>query len=174
MRPLMTAEMIKDKDMTLSITEPPQQPGPRSLEDDLTIRFKLAAAWTSAMFLYAYADIINFVLEPGALQEIQGGEIGGMEISGATLFGAAAWMTMAALMIAASALLSPRWSRRVNIGYGGLSTVVIPILALTSDTWAYYYLFNFVEVALTGYIVWLAIKWPTKASWRLSQTLSSG
>lgn len=130
------------------------------LKDDIRTRFKLAAAWTSAMFLYAYADIINFVLEPGALQEILGGEIGGMAISGWTLFGAAAWMTCASLMIAASAVLTPRWSRRVNIGYGGLSTVVIPILAFTSDTWGYYYLFNFFEVVLTAYVVWLAINWP--------------
>lgn len=69
-------------------------------------------------------------------------------------------VTKGVLMIAASVVLSPRLSRWINIGYGGLSTLVIPILALTSDTWGYYYLFNFFEVVLTAYVVWLAIKWP--------------
>lgn len=115
------------------------------------------------MFLYAYADIMNFVLQPGSLEEVQGGEIGGMAITGTMLLGAAAWMTCAALMIAASVVLSPQASRRVNIAYGALSTIVIPVLALTSEPWGYYYLFNFVEVILTGYVVWVALSWPRES-----------
>lgn len=143
------------------------------LEDDLRTRFKLAAAWASAMFLYAYADIMNFVLQPGSLEEVLGGEIGGMAISGTMLLGAAAWMTCASLMIVASAALSPRASRRVNIGYGALSTIVIPVLALTSDPWGYYYLFNAFEVALTAYVVWVAIKWPRQHADEPESSLSA-
>lgn len=137
-----------------------KQTGSAGLEDNPRIRFKLAAAWTSAMFLYVYADIVHFTLQPGSLEEILGGEIGGMTINGTALIGAAALMTCSSLMIAASALLSPSLSRWVNIVYGGFSTLLIPGLALTGDTWGYYYLFNFFEVALTAYIVWLAITWP--------------
>lgn len=159
----MTTQMLSQATTTTS-----------PLDDNLKTRFKLAAAWTSAMFLYAYADIINFVLEPGALEEILTGEIGGMTINGTSLLGAAAWMTCASLMIAACAVLSPRWCRRVNIGYGGLSTIVIPLLALTSETWGYYYLFNFFEVVLTAYVVWVAINWPAQSHVPEAELLTEG
>ena len=146
----------KTQSETLQLT--PNGKGP--LEDSIRIRFQLAAAWTSAMFLYAYADIIHFTLQPGSLEEIASGELGGMAITGPALFGAAALMTCTSLMIVVSALLRPRISRWINIVYGGISTLMIPVLAFTGETWGYYYLFNLVEVLLTAYIVWLAISWP--------------
>src|SRR5690349_12825074 len=41
-----------------------------TLEDQrIPVRAKLAAAWTSVMFLYAYVDILNF-FKPGIVEDI--------------------------------------------------------------------------------------------------------
>ena len=43
---------------------------PAALEDQrIPVRAKLAAAWTSFMFLYAYVDILNF-FTPGVIEDI--------------------------------------------------------------------------------------------------------
>ncbi|MEL6189478.1 MAG: DUF6326 family protein [Myxococcota bacterium] len=130
------------------------------LADDLATRSRLAAAWASAMFLYAYADIIHFTLQPGSLEQIMAGALGGMELNGPMLFAAAALMTASSLMIVASMVLPPRLCRAINIGFGAFSTLLIPALALTGENWGYYYLFNAFEVLLTAFIVWVAIRWP--------------
>lgn len=134
------------------------------LEDSVRHRFKLAALWTSAMFLYAYADIIHFTLQPGSIEGIVDGNLDGFAITSVSLFGAAALMTCSALMIAACAVLPVRLCRYVTIGYGVISSLMIPVLAFTGETWAYYRLFNFFEVVLTLSIIRLAIKWPRTPS----------
>jgi hypothetical protein len=42
---------------------------------NVNVKIKLAALWTSVMFLYAYADIQHFILQTGSLEEILGGTI---------------------------------------------------------------------------------------------------
>lgn len=46
-----------------------------TLEDQpIPVRAKLAAAWTSFMFLYAYVDILNF-FTPGVVEDILDGRV---------------------------------------------------------------------------------------------------
>ena len=49
---------------------------PATALDDprMPVRAKLAAAWTSFMFLYAYVDILNF-FKPGVLDSIFNGKV---------------------------------------------------------------------------------------------------
>jgi hypothetical protein len=75
---------------------------------NVNVKIKLAALWASVMFLYAYADITHFVLQPGSLEDILKGEIGGIEISSTFLFGSAILMTTPAIMIFLSVLLRAR------------------------------------------------------------------
>jgi hypothetical protein len=41
---------------------------------NVNVKIKLAALWASVMFLYAYADITHFVLQPGSLEDILKGK----------------------------------------------------------------------------------------------------
>ncbi|MCQ6483105.1 hypothetical protein NPN19_25050, partial [Vibrio parahaemolyticus] len=44
------------------------------IEQPVPVRAKLAAAWTSFMFLYAYVDILNFYT-PGTVSDILDGRV---------------------------------------------------------------------------------------------------
>lgn len=124
-------------------------------------RIKLAALWTAVMFLFAYADIQHFVLQPGSVAEILQGSIGGMQTTPEFLFGAALLMIVPTLMIFLSLSLKASLSRWANLIFGTLYTLVTIATWLIPDgTWAYYYFYNVVEVILTGLIVWHAWNWP--------------
>src|SRR4029079_15551304 len=52
-----------------------------TLEDQrIPVRAKLAAAWTSFMFLYAYVDILGF-LKPGIVEDILAGKVFEFDLS---------------------------------------------------------------------------------------------
>lgn len=50
------------------------QPATTLNEQPMPVRVKLAAAWTSFMFLYAYVDILNFYT-PGTITDILDGRV---------------------------------------------------------------------------------------------------
>ncbi len=126
------------------------------------VRMRLAALWTSVMFLYAYADIQHFVLQPGSQQDIGEGTLGGITLTQEFLFGAAVLMTVPAVMIALSVGLRATIARPLNIIVGAaytlitLGTVVMP----DDGVWWYYRWYNLVEVVLTVSVVVLAWRWP--------------
>ena len=128
----------------------------------INVKLKLAALWTALMFLYAYADIQHFVLQPGSLSEIISGSIAGAEITSLFLIGAAGLMSIPSSMIVLSVFLPAKINRWLNIIIGGIFTL-LSVLVWTmpgGDTWAYYRYYNFVESIFTSLIVWSAIKWP--------------
>ena len=128
---------------------------------NVNVKIKLAALWTAVMFLYAYADIQHFVLQPGSIAEILQGSIGGMEISPAFLFGAALLMTIPTLMIVVSVTFKANLNRWLNIIFGTVYTLVTVLTWLMPEgTLAYYYFYNVIEVILTALVVWNAWNWP--------------
>src|SRR6478735_9132689 len=81
---------------------------PRShtaLEDvRIPVRAKLAAAWTSLMFLYIYVDYFH-LYKPGAIDQIRGGGIFGFDITPMLLTIFLALMAIPALMVMLSMTL---------------------------------------------------------------------
>jgi len=127
----------------------------------INVKIKLAALWTSVMFLYAYADIQHFVLQPGSLDEIIKGTIAGVEITSIFLVGAAVLMTIPSVMIFLSIALKPNLNRWINIIFGSIFTLLSVMTWVFPDgTWAYYIFYNVVESVLTSLVVWYAITWP--------------
>lgn len=128
----------------------------------VNVKLKLAALWTALMFLYVYADIQHFVLQPGSLSEIISGSIAGVEITALFLVGAAVLMSIPSSMIVLSIFLSAKINRWLNIIVGSIFTVLSVIVWAIpgGDAWAYYRYYNFVESIFTSLIVWNAIKWP--------------
>ena len=149
-----------------SITNSATTKSKRLLQNtQVSVKFKLAGLWTSVMFLYAYADIQHFVLQAGSIQEIMDGSLGGMALTPVMMFAAAVMMTYPALMIFLSLALPARLNRWFNIVFGTISTLTILGLMLSSsDSWAYYFFYNIVEIILTSLIVFFAIKWPKETS----------
>ncbi|MEX0834875.1 MAG: DUF6326 family protein [Nitriliruptor sp.] len=132
-------------------------------EPQLPVQAKLAAAWTSFMFLYAYVDILGLYL-PGVVDDILAGIVWEFDISQAWATGALTLVAIPILMVTLSAPLPMRANRTTNF-------VVAPVYVLVSagnalgETWTYYYgLAIGLEVAILALIIRTAWTWPRAVS----------
>jgi hypothetical protein len=136
-----------------------------ALEDQpIPVRAKLAAAWTSVMFLYAYVDIIAF-FKPGVVDGILVGKVWEFDVSQALLTTFLALMAIPTLMIVLSMTLPARANRITNLV---VASVQIPYAAfnLVGESWTLFYgLGVALEVVLLVLILRYAWTWPrTEAS----------
>lgn len=121
------------------------------------LRLRLAALWTSVMFLYLYADYFGLFI-PGRLQAMLAGRMPPLgPVTQAMLLGTSAMMAIPALMIALSLLLPARACRWLNVAAGAFYTAIILV---TMWDWAFFVAYGVVEVALTATIAWQAWRWP--------------
>jgi hypothetical protein len=122
------------------------------------VRLKLAALWTSVMFLYVYVDIFNF-FRPGTVSDILDGRVWEFDITQGWMFGALVLMSIPSLMMTMSLLLPARSARWTNVVVGAL---YIPVSAFNviGEAWAHYYLGAALEVALLLLVVRYAWTWP--------------
>lgn len=127
----------------------------------IPVRAKLAAAWTSFMFLYIYVDILNFY-KPGVVDGILNGLIWRFDISSTLLTVFLASVSVPALMVVLSMTLPARMNRVTNIV---VASLLIPYsvfnAAGTSWEWAAFYGVSIgIEVLLLAFILRSAWKWP--------------
>jgi len=130
----------------------------------INVKLKLSALWIAVMFIYVYADIKVF-FQPGIIDDIRSGEIAGMEINQMFLLCSAIVMAIPSLMIFLSLFLKPRFNRAINMVLGIVYTLLIIstyLLKREGDIWAYYVLYNTIEIILTIMIVWHAFNWQKK------------
>ncbi|HSK97378.1 MAG TPA: DUF6326 family protein [Euzebyales bacterium] len=76
-------------------------------------QLKLAALWTSFMFMYAYADVLGLYL-PGVIEDILAGTVWQFEISQTWALGAFVLMMVPILMVFLSVALPARANRMTN------------------------------------------------------------
>jgi hypothetical protein len=140
-----------------------------ALQDSpVSIRGKLAAAWTSLMFLYIYVDYLH-LYKPGSLEDILAGVVWEFDISQTFVVIALASVAIPALMILLSMALPARVNRGINLV---VATLLIPYSAFNvlgqfaeSQPWFYFYgLGVVIEVIILGYILRSAWTWPRTAS----------
>lgn len=126
---------------------------------DVTIpeKIKLSGLWAALVFLYIYADIFS-LYKPGQIGEVAAGRMGPLPVTQGSLFTASILMLIPAVMVFLSLALKPRVARWLNIVLGVFYTAV-NIGNLLGESWAFYFLFGIVEMALTVLIVWYAWKW---------------
>ena len=127
----------------------------------ITVQAKLAAAWTSFMFLYVYVDVIGFY-KPGVLDGIQNGLVWEFEVSAALLTTFLVSVSIPALMIVLSTALPARANRVTNLV---VATLYMPftLFNVVGETgeWLVYYGFAIVvEVLLLAAILRWAWAWP--------------
>ena len=121
------------------------------------VKLKLAALWTSVMFLYIYADYFGLYI-PGALQKMIAGRMGPLgPTTQGVLLGASTMMAIPSVMIFLSVALKPAINRWLNIIFGALFTLIILI---TMWSWYFYIFYGVIEIALTVAVVYYAWTWP--------------
>lgn len=134
-----------------------------TLEDrPIPVRAKLAAAWTSVMFLYAYVDILHFH-KPGVIEGILAGKVFEFDISEGLFVLFLTLMAIPILMVVLSMTLPARANRITNLV---VASVQIPYAAfnVVGGSWTYFYGLGVVlEVILLALILRYAWTWPRTA-----------
>jgi hypothetical protein len=127
------------------------------LEDlKINVKFKLSALWVALMFLYLYNDVFGSFRQD-QVEKVLSGEIGLNQVS---LFGAAILMAIPIFMIFLSLSLPAKVNRRVNIIVGIAYAVVLVLVMLVPETWAYYLFYEILEAVFIALIIRYAWKWP--------------
>ncbi|WP_345725131.1 DUF6326 family protein [Herpetosiphon gulosus] len=127
----------------------------------MPVQAKLAAAWTSFMFLYIYVDYFH-LYKPGAIDHIRSGVIFEFTISPTYLTIVLALVAIPALMILLSKTLPARANRTTNLIVAALE---IPFAAINaageSWDWASFYGLSIgIEVLILVFILRAAWTWP--------------
>ena len=128
-----------------------------------SVRAKLAAAWTSFMFLYIYVDFLA-LYKPGSIDDILAGIVFEFDISQTFIIIALMLMAIPILMILLSATLPARANRTLNLV---VASLYIPVSAFNAvgESWMYFYGLGVVlEVILLAVILRSAWTWPRTTS----------
>ena len=138
-----------------------KQPIPPLADGHVPVQAKLAAAWTSFMFLYIYVDYFH-LYKPGAIDQIRSGIIFEFAISPTYLTTVLALVSISALMVVLSMALPARANRTTNLIVAALE---IPFAAINavgeSWDWASFYGLSIgIEVLLLLFILRAAWTWP--------------
>ena len=138
-----------------------------ALEDrQVPVQAKLAAAWTSFMFLYLYVDHL-ILYRPGHVDEILAGIVHEFETGPTFVALALTALAIPILMIALSMTLPARVNRTINLV---VATLYIPFSIYNvsgEESWDYSYFFGLsigLEVLLLAYILRSAWTWPRTPS----------
>ncbi len=126
----------------------------------IPVQAKIAAAWTSFMFLYAYVDILNF-FKPGVLDSILNGKVWNFDVSAPLLTVMLISVAVPSVMVVLSMTLPARANRITNLV---VAAVLVPYtlfnVAGESLEWAAFYAVSIgVEIALLLFVVRSAWKW---------------
>lgn len=130
-----------------------------ALEDiKLNVKLKLAALWTSFMFLYIYVDYFALYM-PSKIENILKGKVFVFDITPGFIMTALGLSTIPMLMIFLSVALPPKVNRWINII---VAIVHIPYMLfnLTGVAWMHMYFAAVVEVVLLLLIIRYAWRWP--------------
>ena len=139
---------------------------PSPLENtQVPVQAKLAAAWTSFMFLYIYVDILNFY-KPGVVDGILVGLIWKFDISSTLLTIFLVSVSLPAMMVWLSMTLPARVNRATNLV---IASLLIPysMFNAAGATWewaAFYGLSIGLEVLLLAFILRSAWTWLRTSS----------
>jgi hypothetical protein len=142
------------------------QPSQSTLEDlRLPVQAKLAAAWTSFMFLYIYVDYLA-LYKPGFLDDLLAGIVHDFDLGPTFVAMALTLMAVPILMILLSMALPARVNRTVNLV---VATIYIPVTVFNAagEPWSYAYFYGFsigIEVLLLAFILRSAWTWPRRTA----------
>lgn len=139
-----------------------QTNNPRVLENPtIPVQAKLAAAWTSFMFLYIYVDYYH-LYKPGILDDIQAGIVFEFDINPMLLTAFLALTAIPALMVMLSMTLPARVNRTANLIVASLY-IPVTVFNAAGESWdwaSFYGLSIGIEVLLLIFVLRTAGTWP--------------
>ena len=143
-----------------ALENPPSQ---STLEDlRMPVQAKLAAAWTSFMFLYIYVDYFA-LYKPGVIDDILAGVVWEFDISQTLLTAFLTSVAIPILMVMLSMTLPARANRTINLVVASLY-VPFSMFNAVGESWLYFYGLGIVlELILLALIVRYAWTWPRTA-----------
>lgn len=138
------------------------------------VQVKLAAAWTSLMFLVIYVDYYH-LYRPGVLENLIAGRVFEFAISPVVLTVFLVIIAITSLMIAVSAIFPARVNRITNIV---VAAVYVPVMMFNAvgETfeWASFYALSIgLELVLLAYIIRTAARWPRVTAPTLAATIGA-
>lgn len=130
-----------------------------SFEDiKVNVKLKLAALWTSLMFLIIYIDYFHLYM-PSMMEDILKGRVFVFDITQGFLVGALTVVTIPALMIFLSVALPAKANRMANVIAAAVNIPLI-LFNLAGVAWVHMVLGAIIEVILLLLIIRYAWKWP--------------
>jgi hypothetical protein len=131
----------------------------------LPLKARLAAAWTSFMFLYVYVDYFA-LYKPGYLDELLAGRVHEFDTGPTFVAMGLTLVAVPILMIVCSMTLPARVNRVANLVVAALYLpVTVYNVAGEPMSYAYFYGLSIgLEVLLLAYIAWSAWAWPRVAA----------
>jgi hypothetical protein len=142
-RPLST-----DTKSTTALHDPP-----------VPVRAKLAAAWTSFMFLYIYVDYFA-LYKPGVVDDILAGIVFEFDISQTFVVIGLTLMAIPIFMILLSTTLPARVNRAANLVVASLY-IPVSMYNAVGESWTYFYGLSIgLELLLLAFILRSAWTWP--------------
>src|SRR3954451_24640556 len=144
--------MTRDTKSTTALHDPP-----------VPVRAKLAAAWTSIMFLYIYVDY--FALhKPGVIDDLRAGVVFEFDITPTLLTIFVAVIAIPALMVMLSMTLPARVNRATNLVVASLY-IPVSVFNAVGESWSWSYFYGLsigLEVLLLAFILRSAWTWPRR------------
>ena len=146
-----------------ALENPPSQ---STLEDlRMPVRAKLAAAWTSFMFLYIYIDYFH-LYKPGVIDDLRAGVVFEFDITPALLTIFVAVIAIPALMVMLSMTLPARVNRATNLVVASLY-IPVSVFNAVGESWSWSYFYGLsigLEVLLLAFILRSAWTWPRRTA----------
>jgi hypothetical protein len=141
----------------------------------LPVQARLAAAWTSFMFLYIYVDYLA-LYKPGVIDDILAGIVHEFDIGPTFVAMALTLIAIPILMILLSTTLPARVNRTINLV---VATLYIPVSIYNAagESWTYSYFYGLsigLEVLLLAFILRSAWTWPRRTTSLATRASSLG
>jgi Family of unknown function (DUF6326) len=141
-------------------------PSQSTLEDPrMPVRAKLAAAWTSFMFLYIYIDYFH-LYKPGVIDDLRAGVVFEFDITPTLLTIFVAVIAIPALMVMLSMTLPARVNRATNLVVASLY-IPVSVFNAVGESWSWSYFYGLsigIEVLLLAFILRSAWTWPRRTA----------
>jgi hypothetical protein len=130
-------------------------------DSPVPVRAKLAAAWTSLMFLYIYVDYFA-LYKPGFLDDLLAGVVWEFDIGQTLLTAFLMLMAIPILMVMLSMTLPARVNRATNLVVASLF-IPVSVFNAAGESWTYFYGLSIgLEVLLLAFILRSAWTWPER------------
>ena len=126
----------------------------------IDVRLRMAALWTSTMFLFAYVDLFS-LYRPDVRQGLEDGRVGQFDVGQPFLLATTLYVAVPCLMIYLTLVLPRRVNRVVSIVVAAVYAVTI--VGASIGEWSYWIVGSAIEVVLLAVVVHHAWTWHAPA-----------